>query len=74
MSVITRIRAREILDNRGNPTVEVNAETWTDTPPQCANFRAWAEIIGNDLLPGATNKERRGDIKGALKSAWTFTK
>ena len=50
-----------------------DAATWTDTPPQRANFRAWAEIICNDLLPGDTNKERRGALKGALESAWTFS-
>jgi hypothetical protein len=31
------------------------------------------EIICNDLLPGDTNKERRGALKGALESAWTFS-
>ncbi|WP_318764554.1 gamma-glutamylcyclotransferase family protein [Agrobacterium fabrum] len=53
--------------------VAQDAATWTDTPPQRANFRAWAEIICNDLLPGDTNKERRGALKSALKSAWTFS-
>ena len=38
---------------------------WTDTAPQRANFRAWTEIICNDLLPGDTNKERRGALKNA---------
>src|SRR5258705_8113009 len=38
-----------------------------------SNFRAWVEIICNDLLPGDTNKERRGALKGALESAWTFS-
>jgi AIG2-like family len=47
--------------------------TWTDKPPQRANFRAWVEIICNDLLPGDTNKERRGAVKSALESAWTFS-
>jgi hypothetical protein len=27
----------------------------------------------HDLLPGDTNKERRGALKGALESAWTFS-
>ncbi len=53
--------------------VAQDAATWTDTPPQRANFRAWTEIICNDLLPGDTNKERRGALKGALESAWTFS-
>ena len=53
--------------------VAQDAVMWTDTPPQRANFRAWAEIICNDLLPGATNKERRGALKGALETAWTFS-
>ncbi|MGM5059091.1 hypothetical protein ACU8OQ_30935 (plasmid) [Rhizobium leguminosarum] len=46
---------------------------WTKTPPQRANFRAWTEIICNDLLSGDTSKERRGALKSALESAWTFS-
>jgi AIG2-like family len=64
------VRCREaLLELIG---VAQDAAKWTDTPPQRANFRAWAEIICNDLLPGETNKERRGTLKGALESAWTF--
>lgn len=54
-------------------SVAQDAAVWTETPPQRANFRAWMEIICNDLLPGETNKERRGALKGALESAWTFS-
>lgn len=50
-----------------------DAAVWTDAPPQRANFRAWTEIICNDLMPGETNKERRGALKGALETAWTFS-
>ncbi|MBB4343085.1 gamma-glutamylcyclotransferase [Rhizobium leguminosarum bv. viciae] len=65
------VRCREgLLELIG---VAQDAATWTDTPPQRANFRAWAEIICNDLLPGDTNKERRGALKSALESAWTFS-
>lgn len=65
------VRCREtLLELIG---VAQDAATWIDTPPQRANFRAWAEIICNDLLPGDTNKERRGILKGALESAWTFS-
>ena len=65
------VRCREaLLDLIG---AAQDAATWTDTPPQRANFRAWAEIICNDLLPGDTNKERRRALKGALESAWTFS-
>jgi hypothetical protein len=53
--------------------VAQDAAMWTDKPPQRANFRAWMEIICNDLLTGDTNKERRGVLKGALESAWTFS-
>jgi hypothetical protein len=64
------VRCREaLLELIG---VAQDAAKWTDTPPQRANFRAWLEIICNDLLPGDTNKERRGALKGALESAWTF--
>ncbi len=53
--------------------VAQDAAIWTDTPPQRANFRAWSEIICNNLLPGDSNKERRGALKNALESAWTFS-
>ncbi len=65
------VRCREaLLELIG---VAQDAATWTDAPPQRANFRAWTEIICNDLLPGDTNKERRGALKRALASAWTFS-
>jgi hypothetical protein len=65
------VRCREtLLELIG---VAQDAAMWTDKPPQRANFRAWMEIIYNDLLPGDTNKERRGVLKGALESAWTFS-
>ena len=65
------VRCREaLLELIG---VAQDAAVWTDTPPQRANFRAWTEIICNDLVPGDTNKERRGALKGALESAWTFS-
>lgn len=50
-----------------------DAAVWTSAPPQRANFRAWTEIICNDLLPSGSNKERRGVLKSALDSAWTFS-
>lgn len=50
-----------------------DSAVWTDKPPQRANFRAWTEIIVNDLLPSDSNKERRGAIKQSLESAWSFT-
>lgn len=49
-----------------------DAAVWTATPPQRANFREWTEILGNELFPGDSNKERRGALKGALSSGWTF--
>jgi cation transport regulator ChaC len=65
------VRCREaLLELVG---VAQDAAVWTDEPPQRANFRAWIEIICNHLLPGDTNKERRGAVKGALESAWTFS-
>jgi hypothetical protein len=65
------VRCREVLLELIG--VAQDAAVWTDSPPQRANFRAWMEIICNDLLPGETNKERRGVLKGALESAWTFS-
>jgi hypothetical protein len=65
------VRCREALLEL--VSVAQDAAVWTDTPPQRANFRAWMEIICNDLLPGDTNKERRGALKGALESAWSFS-
>jgi hypothetical protein len=65
------VRCREtLLELIG---VAQDAAVWTETPPQRANFREWAEIICNALLPGSTNKERRGALKGALDSAWSFS-
>ncbi|WP_315720146.1 MULTISPECIES: gamma-glutamylcyclotransferase family protein [unclassified Bradyrhizobium] len=65
------VRCREaLLELIG---VAQDAAIWTDNPPQRANFRAWIDIICNDLLRGETNKERRGALKGALESAWTFS-
>ena len=64
------VRCREtLLELIG---VAQDVAMWTDTPPKRANLRAWAEIICNELLPSATNKERRGALKGALETAWTF--
>lgn len=65
------VRCRETL--LALVSVTQDAAVWTDTPPQRANFRAWSDIIFNDLLPSDTNKERRGAIKQTLESAWTFT-
>lgn len=66
------VRSREALLEL--IAVAQDAAVWkTDAPPQRANFRAWTEIICNDLLPSDTNKERRGALKGALESAWTFS-
>ena len=45
-------------------SVAQDAAMWTDARPQRANFRAWTEIICNDLLPGDNNKERRGALTG----------
>jgi hypothetical protein len=65
------VRCREaLLELIG---VAQDAAMWTDTPPQRANFRVWTEIICNNLLPGDTNKERRGVLKGTLESALTFS-
>jgi hypothetical protein len=65
------VRCREaLLELIG---VAQDAAVWTNEAPQRANFRAWTEIICNDLLPGDTNKERRGALKGALETAWTFS-
>ena len=53
-------------------SVAQDAAVWTDDPPKRADFRSWTEIIFDDLLPGGSNKERRGAIKSSLESAWTF--
>lgn len=65
------VRCRETLLEL--VAVAQDAAVWTDTPPQRANFREWTEVICNELLPGKTNKERRGVLKGALESAWSFS-
>lgn len=66
-----RVRCRETLLEL--IAAAQDAAVWTDASPQRANFRAWAEIICNDMLRGESNKERRGVVKGALESAWTFS-
>ena len=38
MPVIENVHAREVLDSRGNPTVEVEVETESGTKP---DFLAW---------------------------------
>ncbi|MEO1964603.1 gamma-glutamylcyclotransferase family protein [Hyphomonas sp.] len=65
------VRCREsLLELIG---VAQDAAVWTNSPPQRSNFRAWTDLICNNLLPGSTNKERRGALKGALETAWTFS-
>lgn len=64
------VRCRETLLSLIGVTQD--AAVWTDMPPQRANFRAWVDIIFNDLLPRETNKERRSAIKQTLEIAWTF--
>ena len=65
------VRCRETLLDL--ISVAQDSAVWTESPPQRANFREWAEIICNALLPGSTNKERRSALKVALESAWTFS-
>lgn len=65
------VRYREILLEL--IAVAQESAVWTDKPPQRANFREWTEIICNALLPGNGNRERRGALKSALESAWTFS-
>lgn len=66
------VRCREVLLEL--IALAQDAAVWkTDAPPQRANFRAWTEIICNDLLPSDANKERRAALKGVLESAWTFS-
>lgn len=65
------VRCREaLLELIG---VAQDAAVWTETPPQRGNFREWSEIICNAVVPGNSNRERRGALKGALDSAWTFS-
>jgi hypothetical protein len=65
------VRCREtLLEFIG---VAQDAAVWTEKPPQRANFREWSELICNRLVPGGSNIERRGALKGALETAWTFS-
>jgi hypothetical protein len=65
------VRSREVLLEFIGAAQD--AAEWTKTPPKRADFRAWTEVIANDLLPGESNKERRGLLKSTLESAWTFS-
>jgi enolase len=59
MSVITDVRAREILDSRGNPTVEV--EVWTEN-----------EVMGRAAVPSgaSTGKYEAVELRDNDKSRY----
>ncbi len=64
------VRCREaLLELIG---VAQDAARWTDTPAQRANFRAWTEIICNDLLPGAPTKSVAGPSRVRLSPHGRF--
>jgi hypothetical protein len=65
------VRCREVLLEFVGTAQD--AAEWTKDPPKRADFRGWIDIIANELLPGDSNKERRGFLKSALESAWTFS-
>ena len=63
---ITRIRAREILDSRGNPTVE--AEVWADTAFGRAAVPSGASTGEREALELRDGDPRRYFGKGVLKA------
>jgi hypothetical protein len=65
------VRSRETLLKLVG--VAQDAAIWTDAPPKRADYRGWIEIICNQLLPGDSNRERRGALKSAMETAWTFS-
>jgi hypothetical protein len=40
--------------------------------PKKSDFRAWSVIIADAILPGSSNKERRGLLKTSADGAWRF--
>jgi hypothetical protein len=64
------VRCREAL--LAFVSVAQDAVIWTDAPPKRADYRAWTEIICNNVLAGDSNKERRHVLKSALEAASTF--
>jgi hypothetical protein len=65
------VRCREVLLEFVGAAQD--AAEWTKEPPKRADFRGWTTLIANELLPGDSNKERRGLLKSTLESAWTFS-
>lgn len=49
-----------------------DASSWTSDPPKRSDFKAWADLICNTVMPGSKNRERRRLVKTALEEAWTF--
>ncbi|MBV6898266.1 hypothetical protein [Xanthomonas euvesicatoria] len=49
------------------------AEWATQDAPKRADFRAWTEIICNEMLSGRDQKERRHLIKTLLVECWTYS-
>lgn len=44
----------------------------SEPEPKGADFKAWAEHIGNAALPGASHEHRRHLLKTLLDAAWKF--
>jgi enolase len=63
---ITKIKAREILDSRGNPTVEV--EVWADTVVGRAIAPSGASTGANEALELRDGDKKRYGGKGVLKA------
>lgn len=48
-------------------TVPLPAEAPT---PRAADVKGWADVLGNVITPGDTNKEHRGYLKALAKETW----
>ena len=67
MSKITKIHAREILDSRGNPTVE--ADVYLESGATACSYRAKRGVNGFQRSVGTSRRRQKRFLgKGVLKA------
>ena len=73
MSIIVKIQAREILDSRGNPTVEVDTYLESGTTA-CAAVPSGASTGSKEALELRDGDKKRFLGKGVLKAVANVNK
>lgn len=66
------MRCREMLLAFTHAAQQVIPWASSEPTPKGADFKAWAEHIGNATLPGASHEHRRHLLKALLDAAWKF--